>query len=221
VTARDSDATVAYPEDLFTAIAEDEAIWPFFKRMQGERVFDRRPCRPLADSAARLALEETCRPRQKRSQASRQANRATGRVSAGGEHDSQTSLVQSSSSGLIREQEKKTSLPPSTYDARASRESPNSGSVRKSPSIPTMGSRFGQGVGSSQHIRSPSVLSANTRSMIGAYHDQAESGNVGRSKRDEEEDFDALLAGGETMKVSLTPSRLKNFDVSVIDQFQS
>jgi hypothetical protein len=48
--------------------------------------------------------------------------------------------------------------------------------------------------------------------MIGAYNDSSDSG--GRSRRDEEDDFDALVASGETMKVSLTPSRLKNFDVS-------
>lgn len=51
--------------------------------------------------------------------------------------------------------------------------------------------------------------------MIGAYNDQSDTGmTASRSKRDEEDDFDALVASGETMKVSLTPSRLKNFDVS-------
>jgi hypothetical protein len=64
------------------------------------------------------------------------------------------------------------------------------------------------------------VLSANTRSMIGAYNDQSDAGSqMGRSKRDEEDDFDALMASGETMKVSLTPSRLKNFDVSSVDPY--
>lgn len=48
--------------------------------------------------------------------------------------------------------------------------------------------------------------------MIGAYNDQLD-GSV-RSKRDEQDEFDALMASGETMKVSLTPSRLKTFDVS-------
>jgi hypothetical protein len=33
-------------------------------------------------------------------------------------------------------------------------------------------------------------------------------------KTAKEEEFDALLTSGHTMKVSLTPSRLKRFDVS-------
>jgi hypothetical protein len=36
VINRDSDNTSASLEDLFTAVAEDEAIWGFFKRMQGK-----------------------------------------------------------------------------------------------------------------------------------------------------------------------------------------
>jgi hypothetical protein len=35
-------------------------------------------------------------------------------------------------------------------------------------------------------------------------------------KTAKEEEFDALLTSGHTMKVSLTPSRLKKFDVSQI-----
>lgn len=87
-----------------------------------------------------------------------------------------------------------------------SRISPSSSSITAS--------RFGPGISSTRetHNRTPSVLSASTRNMIGAYNDQSEFG--GRSRRDEEDDFDALVASGETMKVSLTPSRLKNFDVS-------
>jgi hypothetical protein len=65
------------------------------------------------------------------------------------------------------------------------------------------------------HERSPSVLSMGTRSMLGAYNENTNEDEVARARspQDEEDDFDALMRSGETMKVSLTPSRLKNFDV--------
>jgi len=55
-----------------------------------------------------------------------------------------------------------------------------------------------------------------TKSMLGAYNDGMDDEEVmrARSPQDEEDEFDALVRSGETMKVSLTPSRLKNFDVS-------
>jgi len=63
-----------------------------------------------------------------------------------------------------------------------------------------MTKRFGVG-----HDRKDSVLSVNTKSPP---EDRA------RSPIEDEEEFDALVRSGETMKVSLTPSRLKTFDVS-------
>jgi hypothetical protein len=65
------------------------------------------------------------------------------------------------------------------------------------------------------HERSDSVLSVNTRTMLGAFGDSVEAGPSSRSPQDEEDEFDALVRSGETMKVSLTPSRLKTFEVSV------
>lgn len=64
----------------------------------------------------------------------------------------------------------------------------------------TMTKRFVVG-----HDRKDSVLSVNTKSSP---EDRA------RSPIEDEEEFDALVRSGETMKVSLTPSRLKTFDVS-------
>lgn len=34
--ARDSETAVAGPQDLYTALCEDESVWGFFKRMKGE-----------------------------------------------------------------------------------------------------------------------------------------------------------------------------------------
>lgn len=69
--------------------------------------------------------------------------------------------------------------------------------------------------------RATSALSMNTRGMIGAWNDTQDadrqtlgsSGSI-RSKREQLDEFDALMKNGETMKVSLTPNRLKTFDVS-------
>ena len=53
--------------------------------------------------------------------------------------------------------------------------------------------------------------------MLGAYNESFAGSNedVKRVRQDEEDEFDALVKSGETMKVSLTPSRLKTFEVSV------
>lgn len=64
------------------------------------------------------------------------------------------------------------------------------------------------------HDRSGSLLSFNTRNMVNHFNDSPDSAERRRPSVDEDE-FDALVRSGETMKVSLTPSRLKNFDVSL------
>jgi hypothetical protein len=69
----------------------------------------------------------------------------------------------------------------------------------------SMTKRFGSG-----HDRKDSVLSVSSR---GAKSDADEVGRS-RSPQDDEDEFDALVRSGETMKVSLTPSRLKTFEVS-------
>jgi hypothetical protein len=49
--------------------------------------------------------------------------------------------------------------------------------------------------------------------MLGAYNEQVEEEVP--SPKEQEEEFDALLRSSQTMKVSLTPSRLKTFEVSM------
>lgn len=48
--------------------------------------------------------------------------------------------------------------------------------------------------------------------MLGAFNQQAEDSHP--SQQEELQDFDELMRSGETMKVSLTPNRLKAYDVS-------
>lgn len=115
--------------------------------------------------------------------------------------------------GTFPARNKKTSNA-SSSSARPSADS--SGSVTATGGIShvvqsTPPSRGLRGLIGSKHERSPSVLSNNTRSMLGAYDDAY--GNDTRSELANEADFDALVRSGETLKVSLTPSRLKNFEV--------
>ena len=79
------------------------------------------------------------------------------------------------------------------------------------------GIRSGQasGSGSGSHERSGSALSANSRSILGAFNDSFDRKEPeSRPQQETADEFDALVASGETMKVSLTPSRLKTFEVS-------
>lgn len=65
------------------------------------------------------------------------------------------------------------------------------------------------------HQRSASLLSANTKSAITAFNAQyGDESDQSRRPSQDEDEFDALVRSGETMKVSLTPSRLKTFEVS-------
>jgi hypothetical protein len=59
------------------------------------------------------------------------------------------------------------------------------------------------------HDRKDSGLSLGGRSSGQGRSEEGRSGS-----QDDVDEFDALVRSGETMKVSLTPSRLKTFDVS-------
>jgi len=89
---------------------------------------------------------------------------------------------------------------PNTADSpvRGSSDTSRLASVTRKTS--TMTRRFGVG-----HDRKDSILSINTQSAL---DDRA------KLPIEDEEEFDALVRSGETMKVSLTPSRLRTFDVS-------
>jgi hypothetical protein len=71
------------------------------------------------------------------------------------------------------------------------------------------------------HNRSSSGLSVNTRSIIGAFNNLVDTDapmSASKSSRDEDEAFDALIRSNETVKISLTPSRLKSFEVGSTPQ---
>lgn len=92
----------------------------------------------------------------------------------------------------------------------------NNRGASSNPSSPVLGN----------HTRSPSLMSGTMRDVLEAIQDDEplkENGGGGAGQQERsgsglgivaEDEFDKLLNSGQTMKVSLTPSRLKNYDVS-------
>ncbi|KAK4686625.1 hypothetical protein P7C73_g3502, partial [Tremellales sp. Uapishka_1] len=103
------------------------------------------------------------------------------------------------------EQSRNTASPAPSHNSLESR-------IKRTPPKGVM-----KGISSSTppHERSGSVLSQNTKSMLGAFNNPNFDDEFSGSPTHDEEDFDALMASGETMKVSLTPSRIKSLDNNI------
>ncbi|WVQ70129.1 uncharacterized protein L199_008354 [Kwoniella botswanensis] len=211
VVARDSEIVVAGPQELYTALCEDESVWGLFKKMK---------VKDQLETAIRAGS------RHKRSNPSRPgtSHSAGGRASplaSGSPHASKVSLGHQREGSF--EASRNVTSAQSNHDSRSSVDTNWYGGIaggvmRKGSQLSKKSSNSpgkhhllrGQG-----HERSGSVLSENTRSMLGAFHDSYHEGLNGddeQSIQEAQEEFDALVRSGETMKVSLTPSRLKNFD---------
>ncbi|OCF71904.1 hypothetical protein I204_07167 [Kwoniella mangroviensis CBS 8886] len=213
VVARDSEIVVAGPQELYTALCEDESVWGLFKKM---KVKDQ--------------LETTIRAgsRHKRSNPSRPgtSHSAGGRASplaSGSPHASKISLGHQREGSF--EASRNVTSAQSNHDSRSSVDTNWYGGI--AGGVMRKGSQLSKKSSNSPgkhhllraqgHERSGSVLSENTRSMLGAFHDsyhdhEGLNGDDEQSIQEAQEEFDALVRSGETMKVSLTPSRLKNFD---------
>ncbi|ORX39839.1 hypothetical protein BD324DRAFT_615203 [Kockovaella imperatae] len=197
VVARDSSVATAGVQDLLTTLYEDETMYGFFKRMKVKDVIENaiRSSGPRSKRSARLSSAEY-------------AGRQSPNLSNTSPRASKTSLVSpvAKSSPTF----KKTSLPPA-QDVRSSSDSGRFANLGRKVSAATKKSHDSpQG-----HERAPSVLSVNTRSMLGAFHEALDEETVNqRSPQQEQDEFDALVKSGQTMKVSLTPSRLKTFESS-------
>ncbi|WVW83132.1 hypothetical protein I302_105150 [Kwoniella bestiolae CBS 10118] len=211
VVARDSEIVVAGPQELYTALCEDESVWGLFKKMK---------VKDQLEAAIRAGT------RHKRSNPSRPSTSqsAGGRASplaSGSPHASKVSLGQHRDGSF--EASRNVTSSQSNHESRSSIDTNRYGGIaggvmrkgsqlsKKSANSPGKHHLLrGQG-----HERSGSVLSENTRSMLGAFHDsyhESLNGDDEQSIQEAQEEFDALVRSGETMKVSLTPSRLKNFD---------
>ncbi|KAL7423917.1 hypothetical protein Q5752_001502 [Cryptotrichosporon argae] len=190
VVARDSSITVAGVQEVYTALCEDESTYGLFKKTK-----------------VKEAVEQAIRSgeRSKRGTPQRPSTIASSPTMSNSPHGSKTSFDQPEVSPS-----RNTKPPPSSYDAP--RSSSSFDSFR--PGKGSMASLSNSLRGKKNHERSGSVISNTTRQILTAFHDDETRNSLDKTKAavEEEDDFDALIRSGETMKVSLTPSRLKTFE---------
>ncbi|WWC69484.1 uncharacterized protein I206_103425 [Kwoniella pini CBS 10737] len=212
VVARDSEIIVAGPQELYTALCEDESIWGLFKKMKVKDQLE-----AVIRAGTRHKRSTPSRPSTSQSA----GGRASPSMMSGSPHASKISLGHHRDSS-IEATRNITSSPP--QPDRSSFETNRFGGI--AGGVMRKGSQFSKkstnSPGSKHHLlrgqgheRSGSVLSDNTKSMLGAFHDRHESDATEedeQSIQEAQDEFDALVRSGETMKVSLTPSRLKNFE---------
>ncbi|KAG8904766.1 hypothetical protein FRB99_001243 [Tulasnella sp. 403] len=185
VVARDSSRTTAHIQDLHVALCEDETVYPLYKRMK-----------------VREQLEAQSKPRRSKSMTT------SGRGSP-------TTTRSSTTSPQPRASESYGSI--GTKPVRTSGESSSAPHILSSPSrnstersrLRMFGPRASptdQSGHSSGHKRSGSGVSDGTKQSVTTLQDLFDHDSA-RS------DFEDLMKSGTTMKVSLTPDRLKTFEV--------
>ncbi|KIR53185.1 hypothetical protein I315_04222 [Cryptococcus gattii Ru294] len=198
IVARDSGTAVAGLQELHTALCEDESVWGFFKRMK-------------VKDQLQLTIRSTSRSKWLGTPRSSPDRRSQGRASSA---RSTTSLGRDASIDTAR----------TTHIGSPSIETSSTGGIAggiigkgSTPKRGPTGSPISKVLQRAQHERSGSALSANTNSILGAFHDSFEQ-EEGQSQdevdeKEAQDDFDKLVRSGETLKVSLTPGRLKSFEV--------
>ncbi|WVQ78066.1 hypothetical protein IAT38_000147 [Cryptococcus sp. DSM 104549] len=209
VVARDAGMAVAGPQDLYTALCEDESVWGLFRKMRVKEQLE-------------TAIRSSTKPKRgtpsRSSPDSRSVGRASPAMSTTSRDGSRTTLPRDTTSF-------DTARGMSPGLERAGVETNHMGGIaggiiRKGSTLSRKSPHGGSPAGkhlNQQHERTGSVLSVNTRSMLGAFdasHEEEEEDD-GQSPQEAQDEFDALVRSGQTMKVSLTPSRLKNFELTV------
>ncbi|ODO03425.1 hypothetical protein L198_02272 [Cryptococcus wingfieldii CBS 7118] len=187
VVARDSGSSVASPQDLYTALCEDESIWGVFKRMK-----------------AKEQIEFTIRAstRSKRSNTSRSSpdNRSIGRASPALSSASPGRDVSIDTTRSVR-----MTSPGSATETNAMG-GISGGLIRKGSTLNRRGHtgspvskvlHYGQ-----HHERNGSVLSINTRSMLSQFQDSFEDDQTAEDIQEAQQEFDKLVKSGDTMKLA-------------------
>ncbi|ORY33772.1 hypothetical protein BCR39DRAFT_267578 [Naematelia encephala] len=199
VVVRDSSISIASLEDLYTALCEDESIWGMFKRMQVRQSLE-------------SAIQSGTRSKRGTPSRSSLSDARQGRASPASmsPHGSRTSL--NTPRDMILDQASRKQGSPVAYDSsRVS--SDQTRHITRKPSLLQKGIIGGL----TGHERSPSALNLTTRSLLGAFNegtDQDAGTSRSKSPQEDEDEFDALMRSSETVKISLTPSRLKTFDTT-------
>ncbi|KZT42968.1 hypothetical protein SISSUDRAFT_1125212 [Sistotremastrum suecicum HHB10207 ss-3] len=193
VVARDSSRTIAHVHDLYVALCEDESIYGLFKvmKVQEQIVAQANAMRPRRSKSLSRASEES-RP------SSRTGSPVPSNVPADGRTSKQSGHSSSPSS------------------------SKNSSEKARAIKMIKNGNGNGNGESSEETTDQPLPLHKRTNSQMSeasrkySAHVEANGASSILDDMDDDsiQDFDDLMKSGTTMKVSLTPDRLRSFDVA-------
>ncbi|KAF8524755.1 hypothetical protein JB92DRAFT_3109275 [Gautieria morchelliformis] len=192
VVARDSSRTAAHSHDLYVALCEDESIYSLFKTMKVQAQIKQQ--------------SNTVRPR--RSKSFTRNDLVTETAAAGKSTDTPAVPKQRQSYDSAASNGSSPNLP-----NRASVEKGRSKTIFK-PSSRTAGDNENTITNGAKHHRTNSLLGDRKTTVILPV--DSTDGDMGLSPVDDDgsmQDFDDLMRSGTTMKVSLTPDRLKTFEV--------
>ncbi|KAJ7098695.1 hypothetical protein B0H15DRAFT_901252 [Mycena belliarum] len=189
VAARDSSRTGATVQDVFVALCEDHSIYALFKSMrvyQQIELLSQAPKPRRSKSFSRTDRPSIARPNQDLASSGRDSS-AQNRSRASTE----------------------TTTAPSVATTMPSSSSSRSSFDKARKKLMNGARNSGDGDSQNGHKRSDSVLSENTKLTLAAY-DSNELPPEGTTMLKE---FDNLMRSDSTMKVSLTPDRLKTMEV--------
>ncbi|KZP13483.1 hypothetical protein FIBSPDRAFT_897397 [Athelia psychrophila] len=188
VATRDSSRTTATMQDLFVALCEDDSIYGLFKTM---KVYDHIE-----------NLTKSTKPRRRSHSRPGDHNRTLSQASSPGQAAPPLLRTRMSSESSLSTAVTKN---PGTLDSRSSFDKTRA--MKMFTNNRTSSDRGGNGSlheGRGSHKRSDSVLSDATKQVIAAYEADDASSDA---------EFDDMMRSGSTMKVSLTPDRLKSMEV--------
>ncbi|KAF9464821.1 hypothetical protein BDZ94DRAFT_1320696 [Collybia nuda] len=193
VASRDSSRTSATVQDLFVALCEDHSIYDLFKTMKVYTQIEQ--------------LSKAPKPRRSKSftRGDRQSRTASPHqdLSNGKDSASARSRLSSDTSGVTA----MGGPPISTQSARSSFEKTR---AMKMFMANSRASNDRDAEGYTGHRKTDSVLSENTKQTLAAFN-HSESPTFEDEAMQQE--FDDLMRSSSTMKVSLTPDRLKTMEV--------
>lgn len=208
-----SGSTTLKSADLLATLCEDEVFWEFFKE------FDRESRGFHSSHAALMSpLFAVCKQMQAGSGSKNQNGRIgpvpiSKRVSQKDQTD-QHGLSSINSPAPLQEQ---ASTPPTTMSGTSPGTMPSTSLASSKPFPTSMAKSVPPSAASPRRLaKTPSRSSfQSSRESHDIWRDANKSPLEG-PKTPQEEAFDALLQSGRTMKVSLTPSRLKTYEVSLV-----
>ncbi|KAK7054029.1 hypothetical protein R3P38DRAFT_2854001 [Favolaschia claudopus] len=187
VAARDSSRTGATVQDVFVALCEDHSIYALFKSMRVYQQIEQ--------------LAQAPKPRRSKSfsRSDRPSLSNPDQPSSG--RDSTSQHRSRPSTDTTSQQQSVTPMPLAPSTSRSSFDK-----ARKKL-LPGSRSSTDQGESQNGHKRSESLLSDETKQMVAAYNDFPPEDSA------MQKEFDNLMRSDQTMKVSLTPDRLKTMEV--------